>query len=372
MKIINAISLLILLSINVYGQQIINVDCINESIEQTFKNILKTDTKDFFIGYSISTNEENIISCGTFFMDDHFHGISFREILDNPNYNQKFRAETDEKYIKRSVRYTLQIRHVEKDEFKADPETAIIFYFRRKADVVNDYERINVANLGLCVDFTGRPLYWLGNKAYEESLDFLFNRYEENHFGESKEDLLTPIAIHRKSKRVTPFLIDIAKNETDSELREESMYWLGYQNNLDALNTLKEIIYSTDEFEDVQEKAVTGLAQIENPEAFEELVKIARLHENREVREEAVIWIGEIASDKAEKELKEIIEDDPDIEMKKHALYALADSDNDMIPYIINIAKTHRNLTLKKTAIYLLGDSEDSRALDALIELAKN
>jgi len=39
---------------------------------------------------------------------------------------------------------------------------------------------------------------------------------------------------------------------------------------------------------------------------------------------------------------------------------------------LIDIAKTHRKLTIRKAAIYCLGDSDDPRALQALIQIIKN
>jgi len=75
-------------------------------------------------------------------------------------------------------------------------------------------------------------------------------------------------------------------------------------------------------------------------------------------------------SKKAEIELKNIVENDPEIEIKKQALFALADRDDDMIPYIINLAKTNSSLSIKKHALYILSDSQDERAIDALIEFA--
>ena len=75
---------------------------------------------------------------------------------------------------------------------------------------------------------------------------------------------------------------------------------------------------------------------------------------------------------KAEDALKDFVDNDPDVEIKKTAVYALSNSSKDAIPYLITLAKTSSSLQVRKSAIYSLGNSGDERALDALIELAKN
>lgn len=107
-------------------------------------------------------------------------------------------------------------------------------------------------------------------------------------------------------------------------------------------------------------------------EATDELIKIAKYNKDDELRKQAVWGLGNKAVSKAEEALKNIIEDDPDIEIKKQAVYALANNSNDIIPYLINLAKTHPSVSIRKCAIWSLGNSNDARAIDALIFLAKN
>jgi HEAT repeat protein len=53
-------------------------------------------------------------------------------------------------------------------------------------------------------------------------------------------------------------------------------------------------------------------------------------------------------------------------------VYALEDlSEGRGVPYHIKIANEHPNPSVRKSAIYALGDSEDSRALEALVEIIR-
>jgi HEAT repeat protein len=107
------------------------------------------------------------------------------------------------------------------------------------------------------------------------------------------------------------------------------------------------------------------------PGSIDELVYIAKHNNEREVRRNAIYALGNKAVKKAEEALKDFVDNDPDIEIKKTAVYALSNGLRDAIPYLIKIAKTNSSLEVRKSAIYALGNSDDERALDALIELAK-
>jgi HEAT repeat protein len=63
-----------------------------------------------------------------------------------------------------------------------------------------------------------------------------------------------------------------------------------------------------------------------------------------------------------------VVEKDPEI--RDHAVFAIAEADNDLgLPALIQIAKTHKDISVRKKAIYWLGESEDPRAREALMEI---
>ncbi len=53
-------------------------------------------------------------------------------------------------------------------------------------------------------------------------------------------------------------------------------------------------------------------------------------------------------------------------------MFAITQIDNDEgVPFLINLAKTHQNPSVRKQAIFWLSQSNDSRALEALIEFVR-
>ena len=59
------------------------------------------------------------------------------------------------------------------------------------------------------------------------------------------------------------------------------------------------------------------------------------------------------------------IENDPDTEVKKQAVFALSQLPKDEgVPKLIQVAQNNRNPEVRKQAMFWLGQSEDARALD--------
>ena len=68
-----------------------------------------------------------------------------------------------------------------------------------------------------------------------------------------------------------------------------------------------------------------------------------------------------------------MLADDDDTEVQKQALIALAQMRGGSgVEKLIQVAKAHPKLKLRKQAIMSLGNSDDPRAMEALIEIARS
>ncbi|HEX3156445.1 MAG TPA: HEAT repeat domain-containing protein, partial [Candidatus Angelobacter sp.] len=75
-------------------------------------------------------------------------------------------------------------------------------------------------------------------------------------------------------------------------------------------------------------------------------------------------------SKKAAEQITDAIENDPETEVKKKAVFALSQMhDADAVPRLINVAKTNKNPAVRKQAIFWLGQMNDPRAMDFLEEI---
>ena len=69
-------------------------------------------------------------------------------------------------------------------------------------------------------------------------------------------------------------------------------------------------------------------------------------------------------------EITAAIENDPDTEVKKKAVFALSQLPRDEgVPLLIQVARTHSNPAVKKQAMFWLGQSKDPRALKFFEEI---
>jgi HEAT repeat protein len=77
--------------------------------------------------------------------------------------------------------------------------------------------------------------------------------------------------------------------------------------------------------------------------------------------------MAQIGGRKEAEQITAAIENDPETEVKKKAVFALSQMHNeDSVPLLINLAKTNHNPVVRKQAIFWLGQSHDPRALDFL------
>jgi hypothetical protein len=376
MKIKKGLTIFIIIASAVFlkAQQVIRIDNLPPNLAEQFNVAFKRSEtlKDFWIGYSIDYNSDTEIMVGSFSIDDKYEPVTLRDIISGDqkaiDYFSNHPQTGKKSFSGRSFRMINGTSINEKRN--PDKETAILFRYDRNSRGVNDFREIGIANLSRNFELLGYPLIWLGRQDNKNSVDFLINSYNKLNNIESEKELVPAIGAHTDQYHVTAFLTNIVLSKADPELRKDVGFWLGLQNNKEALDVLERVI-NNDAVPEVRKNAVWGIGYIKFPEALEALVYIAKHNSDREVRRNAIYALGNKAVKKAEEALKDIVDNDPNVEIKKTAVYALANNSKDAIPYLIKIAKTNSSLEVRKSAIYTLGNSDDERALAALIDLAR-
>lgn len=256
------------------------------------------------------------------------------------------------------------------DDGMATKDVAICIHYDYSKDI--SVERIVVSNLNLQIDLRGDPLIWIGRAKDSESIQCLKALLPSCTKTDTRKEIVTAVGLHTPSSEVTDFLKGIIRQNSEPELCENAVFWLGQQNTAAALNILSEIV-STGRTPAMREQAVFAISLMTSESSIDTLISIALNARDRDVRSKAIFWIGQKASDKTEKILKEIVYNDDDTEIQKNALFALAQCNkDDAIPTLIKIAKDHPNLKIRKDAIFWLGNSEDPQAIEALVEIVKN
>jgi HEAT repeat protein len=91
---------------------------------------------------------------------------------------------------------------------------------------------------------------------------------------------------------------------------------------------------------------------------------LARDGKNAQLRGDALFWVAQRAGAKAMETVTNAIDNDPDTEVKKKAVFALSQMPKDEgVPKMIEVARNNRNPEVRRQAMFWLGQSRDPRAL---------
>ena len=123
---------------------------------------------------------------------------------------------------------------------------------------------------------------------------------------------------------------------------------------------------------DAGHDAVLPAVLADSVTVWPDLLRLARTSAlPRETRRSAVFWLGQAAGEAATRGLTELVDDGSvELEVKESAVFALSQlRDEQGVPALIRIARTHASPSVRKKALFWLGQSNDPRALALFEEL---
>jgi len=143
-----------------------------------------------------------------------------------------------------------------------------------------------------------------------------------------------------------------------------AVHWLEGVAPADSVRLLTALVSGADRIERVRSGAMAALAMHRDDIAVPALLSLARQDANARVRGDALFWLAQTAGRKVAGDITAAIDNDPDTEVKKRAVFALSQLPKDEgIPLLINVARTNQNPAVRKQAMFWLGQSKDPRAL---------
>ncbi len=113
--------------------------------------------------------------------------------------------------------------------------------------------------------------------------------------------------------------------------------------------------------DDSAEEAMLGAVIARDAEIAEPLLAIVRNRDNPDaMRENALFWVSTLAADKALNSIQSIIDEpDEDLELREHAVFALAHMDQvDTLPMLIKIARNEQEPQLQRVAFFALAEHD--------------
>ncbi len=147
--------------------------------------------------------------------------------------------------------------------------------------------------------------------------------------------------------------------------------WLDNVQPADSIALLESLVGTqTDRRDRVTGGALSAMSMHAAPSATDALVRLARAHAVPGVRGDALFWLAQRAGEKVAALITERIDQDPDTDVKKRAVFALSQLPRDEgVPLLIKVARTNTNPAVRKQAMFWLGQSKDPRAIDFFAEI---
>lgn len=136
----------------------------------------------------------------------------------------------------------------------------------------------------------GQATYWLGESRLAD-LDFFRALYKSTKSGELRSQIIHAV-VGLKTPEVTKWLLDMAKDKTiDVESRKNAIYWANEQRTVD-MNDLNAIYDQARGEDEVQKQVLFVYSNRKEPAAVDKLMAIAKSDPNIEMKKSALYWLG--------------------------------------------------------------------------------
>ena len=163
-----------------------------------------------------------------------------------------------------------------------------------------------VRNQRESTDTRGQAMSALGMSKAAATLPLLETLYDTMTFRDLKRRALGGIARNDNRDAATTYLIRIAENERDIELRKSAIANLGRVAGEKSLGVLTSTLDSSPEFE-LQKQAVMAIGRRPKDESIPILIRTARSHPRVEIRKLAVQALGRTGDERAVAFLRELL-----------------------------------------------------------------
>jgi hypothetical protein len=245
------------------------------------------------------------------------------------------------------------------------PSTLFILYRVEQKAIV----KVRMATPDCEIDAGGLPVTWLTGVDGAQSVRYL-ESLAASGMGNGIKDqervsdsLVSAIALHKDPAADRALDVLASANQPEST-RRKAVFWLGVARGRHGYEKLLDVIQN-DASDKVREHAIFALSQSKDKDAIPAIIQVARADKSSHVRGQALFWLAQSAQKKlASEAISNAIENDPETEVKKKAVFALSQlSNGEGVTKLIEVAKSNRNPEVRKQALFWLGQSKDARAL---------
>ena len=214
------------------------------------------------------------------------------------------------------------------------------------------------------VETNGARITWIGSVETDAGLDWLEKAARQDDHGVA----LYAFALHRSAK-AGKRLYSLAK-ETDSEVSEEAIFWLGEARGEEGFKLLKRLLAELPSGDNRREINF-ALSQNNTAEAAELLYEISKSDSDPEQRGEAMFWLAQEYPQRAQEWLLEVINTEQDEDVLEQAVFAISQlpgETGDMM--LLDLAKSDQTpRAVRRQALFWLAQSDNDKSITALTAL---
>ena len=262
------------------------------------------------------------------------------------------------------IRQVLQKR----DECSVELREKAVFLLSQKESSETETLLIDVLHNDPARSVREKAVFWLGSVHSDKAAAALEEIATSSPDMELREKAIH--ALHeQESPRADALLRRLAESaQTPARVRERAVFWIGQRESKDNADFLRSLFTKTRE-EEARKKILFSLSQMDGFGNDRWLLGIALDESNSsEVRGHALFSAGQAGI--AGSELVTVYDKLSDPEVKEKAIWVMSESrDRAATDKMIEIAQKDPNLEMRKKALFWLGQKNDPRVKQLLIDI---
>ena len=230
--------------------------------------------------------------------------------------------------------------------------------------------KVRTYSMECVLDANGAAVTWIDGVDPRKSVGLVASLIADP--GHHSDYIMSALALHADPLATTELERLLKSADASDETRGHAAFWLGQTRGRRGFEDVLAVARSQSSSPHLREKAVFALSQSKEPEATDELIKLAKNDPTAHVRGQALFWLSQKAGKKAAGAVREAVDDDPDQGVREKAVFAISQLPNDQsVPMLAELMKTHRDPAVRKKAAFWLGQKNDPRALAAIEDILK-
>ncbi len=246
------------------------------------------------------------------------------------------------------------------------PQDHAIVLFRLAGGKV---DQVSSASPDNQLDAGGLRFVWLTGVTPEESVGVLRTLAGARDGGDARKNAVFLIALHRSAAAV-PALVALAGPANEMTVREAAAFWLANQRGREGFLAVQTLA-RTDADAGFREKLTFDLTLSKEPEATDELIRMAHDDPSQQVRRQAQFWMAVHGGKLVTGALRGAADrKDNDEQTREQAVFALSRlPGGEAETQLQQLAETSPYPHVRERAVFWLGQSTDPRALAYLSKL---